>query len=152
MYARNRVQAYRQSESAAVHPVKLIHMIYERVLTHLAYAEEAVVANDPLRRGENLSKAIALISELNAAVNPKDESEAAAFLRGLYGAIMVELPKVAINNDAEILRQAARYIAELKKVWEETAMQESGVLAEKKAAMQPSQEAKAKMTPVSVSI
>ncbi|MDF1614528.1 flagellar export chaperone FliS [Desulfurivibrio dismutans] len=151
MYARNRVQAYRQTESAAVHPVKLIHMMYERVLTHLTFAEEAVAANDPRRRGENLSKAIALISELNAAISPKDESEAAAFLRGLYGAIMVELPRVSLSNDVEIIHQSARYIGELKKVWEETAMQENGLLAEK-AAMQPSAEAAAKITPVSVSI
>lgn len=151
MYARNRVQAYRQSESAAIHPVKLIHMMYERVLTHLAFAEEAVAANDPRKRGENLSKAIALISELNAAINPQDESEPAAFLRGLYGAIMIELPKVALNNDVELVRQSARYIAELKKVWEETAMQENGLRGDKAAAMQPSQEA-GKTAPVSVSI
>lgn len=151
MLARNRVQAYRQSEvSAAIHPVKLIHMMYERILTHLHHAEEAVAEGNPRKRGENLSKAIALISELNAAINPKDESEAAAFLRGLYGAIMLELPKVAATGDVEILRQAGRYISELKKVWEETAMQESG-LNRKTEAMQPSPEA-AKVAPLSVSI
>ncbi|HET98740.1 MAG TPA: flagellar export chaperone FliS [Desulfurivibrio alkaliphilus] len=152
MLARNRVNAYRQSEiSAAVHPVKLIHMMYERVLTHLSYAEEAIVERSPRNRGENLSKAIALISELNAAINPKDQSEAAAFLRGLYGAIMVELPKVAVSGDVEILRQAARYISELKKVWEETAMRENGLMNRGAEAMKPSQEA-AKVAPVSVSI
>lgn len=152
MLARNRVNAYRQSEvSAAVHPVKLIHMMYERVLTHLNYAEEAIAENSPRKRGENLSKAIALISELNAAVNPKDQSEAAAFLRGLYGAIMVELPKVSVGGDVKVLRQAARYISELKKVWEETAMRENGLLNRGTEAMRPSPEA-AKVAPVSVSI
>ena len=152
MLARNRVNAYRQSEvSAAVHPVKLIHMMYERVLTHLNFAEEAIAENSPRKRGENLSKAIALISELNAAISPKDESEAASFLRGLYGAIMVELPKVSVSGDVEILRQAARYISELKKVWEETAMRESGLLKRGAEAMRPSPDA-AKAVPVSVSI
>ena len=56
-----------------------------------------------------------------------DDSEAAAFLRGLYGAILTELPKVAVNNDAEILRRAKGYIARLKEIWEETAMREQGL-------------------------
>mgnify|MGYP005843498151 CR=1 FL=1 len=150
MYARNKVQAYRQGEvSAAIHPVKLIHMMYERVLTHLNFADEAIAESNPRKRGENLSKAIALISELNAAVDPKDNSEAAGFLRGLYGAILVELPKVSINNDVDVLRQSARYISELKKVWEETAMEEKGFTGNK--AMRPSPEA-AKAAPVSISI
>lgn len=150
MLARNRVQVYRQSEvSAAVHPVKLIHMMYERVLTHLNFAEAAIAENSPRKRGENLSKAIALISELNAAIDSKDQSEAAAFLRGLYGAILVELPKVAVNNDVEVLQQTGRYIGELKKVWEETAMTEKGFMGPK--AMRPSPDAH-KAAPVSVSI
>lgn len=152
MYARQKVQAYRRSEvSAAVHPVKLIHMMYERVLTHLHFAEEAIAEGDIRKRGENLSKAIALIAELNVAVDSKDESEAASFLRGLYGAILVELPKVAVHNDVEILHQTGRYISELKKVWEETAMRENGLHERRKEAMQPSPEA-AQAAPLSVSI
>lgn len=152
MYTRQKVQAYRRSEvSAAVHPVKLIHMMYERVLTHLSRAEEAIAENDPRKRGESLGKAIALITELNASINSKDESEAAAFLRGLYGAILVELPKVSLNNDITVLQQAARYIGELKKVWEETAMRDSNFGGEQATTPRPSTEPM-QTTPVSISI
>ncbi|MDZ7642219.1 MAG: flagellar export chaperone FliS [Desulfurivibrio sp.] len=152
MYSRQGVQAYRRNEvSANVHPVKLVHMMYERVLTHLRFAEEAIGEGDVRKRGENLSKAIALIAELNAAVNSEDKSEAASFLRGLYGAILVELPQASVNNDVEILRQAGRYISELKKVWEETAMRENGLDERQSEAMQPSSEAE-RVAPLSVSI
>lgn len=123
--------AYKRSESeAGIHPVKLIHIMYERVITHLELAGEGVRDNDPRKRGENLGKAIAIISELNVSISKNDETEAAGFLRGLYGAILTELPKVSLSQDIKILKQAHMYISRLKEIWEETAMRENGLLGE----------------------
>ncbi|MEA2083447.1 MAG: flagellar export chaperone FliS [Thermodesulfobacteriota bacterium] len=123
--------AYRQSESQAdIHPVKLVHIMYERVIMHLELAEEGVRDNDPRKRGENLGKAIAIISELNASIRKDDETEAAEFLRGLYGAILIELPKVSLTEDIKILKQTQTYICRLKEIWEKTAMQENDLSEE----------------------
>jgi flagellar protein FliS len=120
--------AYQKSEAQAqVHPVKLIHLLYERVLVHLQLAEQGMAANDAKARGENLGKAIAIISELNASIKDEDSSEAAGFLRGLYSAILMELPKVGISLDAAIVQQAYRYIDRLREIWESTAMVEAGL-------------------------
>ena len=117
--------AYRQSGiKAKIHPVKLIAMMYERVLVHLQMAEEGVMEKKPQKRGEHLGKAIAIITELYASVKEGDESDGAVFLRGLYSAILVELPKVSISGDVEILRQTRRYIERLKEIWEQTALKE----------------------------
>ncbi|MDD5759664.1 MAG: flagellar export chaperone FliS [Desulfobulbaceae bacterium] len=119
--------AYQKSEAQAqIHPVKLIHLLYERVLLHLELAEQAVIAHEIKARGENLSKAIAIVSELNASIEVADNSDAAEFLRGLYGAILLELPKVAISLDVEIIRKAHRYLSRLLEIWQETAMVEAG--------------------------
>lgn len=128
MVVRRVLDAYRKTEKQTeIHPVKLIHMLYERVLTHLEEAEVGVMEKNPKRRGENLSKAIAIVTELNASLKSDDESEAARFLRGLYTAILVELPKVSLSGDIQILRQAYRYMKQLKEVWEQTAMKEHGL-------------------------
>ena len=120
------LDAYRTTEKQAeVSPVKLIHMLYERVLVHLELAEEGIREQTPKKRGENLGKAIAIISELQASIKSEDHSEAAMFLRGLYGAILMELPKVSVSQDVKVLRQARTYLERLKGIWEETAMQES---------------------------
>ena len=119
--------AYRKSESQTeIHPVKLIHLMYERVLTHLDLAEQGLLQKDVRLRGENLSKAIAIISELNAAIKDEDNTEAAGFLRGLYSAILVELPRVGVSKDVEIIRQSKRYLIKLKEIWEQTALKEAG--------------------------
>lgn len=122
LHARN---AYRQSDSQSrIHPVKLVHMMYERALVHLERAKTGIVNKDPKMRGEHLGKAIAIIAELNAAVKEDDGSEVALFLRGLYSAILLELPKASISNDEDILCQTMTYIKRLKDIWEETAMRE----------------------------
>ena len=121
------VNAYRTMEKQAeIQPVKLIQMLYERVLGHLEQAEEGIREQAPKKRGENLGKAIAIITELQASIKSEDHSEAAQFLRGLYGAILLELPKISVSQDVEILRQARTCLERLKQIWEETAMRESG--------------------------
>ncbi len=120
--------AYQQSEAQAkINPVRLIQLIYERLLTHLEIAEEGILQNDAQKKGENLSCAIALVTELVASIKENDNSEAASFLRGLYIAILAELPKAVISNDVEIVRIASRYILNLQKIWEETAVVEAGL-------------------------
>lgn len=117
--------AYRQTEAQSnIHPVKLIHLMYERTLLHLEKAKDGVVTKNPQMRGENLGKAIAIITELFASVKDDDDSEAALFLKGLYNAILEELPKVSVSGDVEIVNQTISYIKRLKEVWEETAMVE----------------------------
>lgn len=129
--------AYRRSAvQAEIHPVKLIHMMYEGILTFLDEAIVGIEQNDPRKRGENMGRAIGLVSELNASVKGKDDSESARFLHDLYESILLELPKVSINNDVQVVRQAQSYIRELKKIWEETAMREhdfEGYLRKKEA-------------------
>lgn len=123
MSLQNAHNLYQQTQTKLkVHPVKLVHMLFSRVLIHLARAEEAVLENKPRVRGENLGKSIAIIAELNASINPEDKSEAAEFLRGLYEAILRELPKVSVTKDVRTIRQAYAYFAKLKEIWEQEAM------------------------------
>ncbi|MFW8602065.1 flagellar export chaperone FliS [Desulfobacterota bacterium M19] len=120
--------AYQQTEALSkIHPVKLIQLMYERLLVHLDFAENAMLKDDAKSRGENLGRAIALVTELYASIRDDDEAEAAGFLRGLYSSILTELPKAAINNDIEVIRTTSRYVSRLKDIWVETAVVEAGL-------------------------
>ena len=134
MVSKQASNAYFQAQaSAKIHPAKLIHMLYERLLLNLACACEGLEENDLKKRAENLSKAIAIITELNCSLRPGDESAPAQFLRGMYEAMLIELGKVAVTKDAAVIRQAHRYVSRLKEIWEETAMRENGFTVERKA-------------------
>ncbi len=117
--------AYRKSEvNSNIHPVKLVHMMFDRSIAHLHQTEEAMEENNPVKRGENLSKAIAIITELYSSIPSDQDTEAAVFLRSLYNAILTELPKVSAFGDREILGRSLRYMEKLKEIWENTAMLE----------------------------
>jgi flagellar protein FliS len=120
-HARN---AYIRSEAQGkdIAPEQLIHLLYERALKHLQCAAEGIVECNPQKRGENLGKAIAFVSELNASLDLEKGGEVAEFLRGLYEAILLELSKVSLTNDREIIERACRYLTALKDSWERTVM------------------------------
>ncbi len=131
--------AYFQAQaSTKIAPVKLIHMLYERLLINLDLAAEGLLENDVKKRGESLSKAIAIITELNCSIRVEDQSEAARFLRGIYEAMLLALGTVPVVEDVEVIRLARRYVQRLKSIWEETAMQEHGFGAGERRPPRPS--------------
>ena len=115
--------AYRQTELVTSEdPKKLILMLYDGAIRFLEHARAGVLSGDIRRRGENLSKVLAIIGELNACLNMDAGGETAEFLRGLYMYMLTELPKVSINNDMEIVDKSMRYLKELRKLWEQRVM------------------------------
>ena len=114
----NALSSYQKVQiSSEINPQKLIHMLYEGAIKRINFAREGVINKDPKQRGENLSKAIAIISELNASLH-NIEDEEIFFLRSLYIAMMQELAKVSITNDIQTLDRAIKYLMELKRIWE----------------------------------
>ena len=93
MIAAQARNAYRRSETQGktIPPEKLIHLLYERALKHLCLAEEGIEEKDTQKRGENVGKAIAFVTELNASLDMQKGGETAAFLRGLYEALLCSI-------------------------------------------------------------
>ncbi len=115
--------AYRQTELVtSSDPKKLILMLYDGAIRFLEQARAGVLSGDIRRRGENLSKVIAIIGELNSCLNMEAGGETSEFLRGLYLYMLTELPKVSLNNDTEIVDKSMRYLKELRKIWEQNVM------------------------------
>jgi flagellar secretion chaperone FliS len=135
--------AYRRSETQGrnISPEKLIHLLYERALKHLHYAGEGMGEKNPRKRGEHLGKAIAFVTELNASLDLEKGGEAAIFLRGLYQAILVELSKVSVTNDVEVIKRTCRYLQRLKDIWEQTVMQQTTVVTPEMRSVQQGAEA-----------
>lgn len=105
-----------------IDPNKLILMLYEGAIKRIILARQGIKNADPKQRGENLGKAIAIISELNASLDENIKTEEINFLRGFYIAMLTELPKVSVNEDVTILDRAEKYLKELKRIWETTVM------------------------------
>lgn len=105
-----------------IDPNKLILMLYEGAIKRIKLAREGMENEDPKQRGENLGKAIAIISELNACIDKDIQTEEINFLRSLYAKMLVELPKVSVTNDIKTLERTEKYLKELKNIWVTTVM------------------------------
>ena len=117
---------YLQNHYEGMTPEQLILALYNGAISNLKLARKGIEEKDIKLRGESLSKAIAIISELNASISPEINDETTRFLRGLYTAILTELPRVSLNNDVETVNRAESYIAKLKEIWEKDVMPGSG--------------------------
>ena len=107
--------------SSEINPQKVILMLYDGAIKRISFAREGVINKDPKQRGENLSKTIAIISELNSSLR-NIEGEEISFLRSLFLSMMQELCKVSITNDIKTLDRASKYLIELKRIWETSVM------------------------------
>ncbi|SLM29208.1 Flagellar protein FliS [Desulfamplus magnetovallimortis] len=132
------MQKYMNNHYDGMTPEQLILMLYKGALQRLQLVKQAIEEKNIQKRGENLSKVIAIISELNSSLNTDGKDDSIKFLGGLYMAMLVELPKVSINNDIETIERTARYIEKLKEIWETSVMSKASVNA---AAKYPSQAA-----------
>src|SRR5439155_10653032 len=98
-------------------PKRLILMLYEGALEDLRLAKEGIEQQNTRKRGEHLSRAVAIISTLLTSVDSNVTDEPIAFLRGLYQAMLIELGKVAVTHDVNTLDLAFRYLERLKHIW-----------------------------------
>jgi flagellar protein FliS len=122
-YARN---AYLQAKvQPETDPKRLILMLYEGALKHLRLTREGIEACNACKRGEHLSRAVAIIAELYTSLDGAVTDEPVVFLRGLYQAMLVELAQVAVTHDLTVVDLAMRYIERLKQIWEHDVMGQS---------------------------
>jgi len=123
MAAHNARNAYLQAKvQPETNPKRLILMLYEGALKHIRLAREGIEANNAHQRGEHLSRAVAIVSALHSSLDSDVTDESVAFVRGLYQAMMVELSKVAVTHDVNVLDLAFRYLERLKQIWEHDVM------------------------------
>ncbi len=114
-YARN---AYLQAKvQPETDPKRLILMLYEGALEDLRLAKEGIEQQNARKRGEHLSRAVAIVSTLFTSLDSDVTDEPIAFLRGLYQAMLIELGKVAVTHDVNTLDLAFRYLERLKHIW-----------------------------------
>ncbi|MBU0970068.1 MAG: flagellar export chaperone FliS [Proteobacteria bacterium] len=125
MTALAQVNTYLSNHYDGMEPEQLILLLYKGALDRLRLTREGIQEKNIKKRGENLSKVIAIISELNASVDPKMQDESTLFLRGLYSAILAELPKVSLTNNLQILDRTEAYIKKLHDIWETDVMGKS---------------------------
>lgn len=115
--------AYARQSILTAPPERLVIMLYDGAIRALGEAAEAVERSDVQAIHTKVTKAGAIVDELNASLD-MSYGELPDRLRSIYEFAKRELLSAMINRDAAGLRAIAGLLGELREAWAQVA--ESG--------------------------
>jgi flagellar protein FliS len=106
---------YRQTAANTVEDKRMIMLkLYEGMLVFLGCARRGILDNSARIRGENISKVIAIINELECALDHEKGGRIAAQLSSLYQYSTDRLLYASSHNDLEALGLVKQIVVTLK--------------------------------------
>jgi flagellar secretion chaperone FliS len=103
---------------AAADPYRLVQLMLDNVLQRIAAARGFLQRRQPARKGEQVSKAIAVIGALNVSLNLEAGGEVAANLRALYDYSCMRLALANARDDDAIFEEITTIIGRIKQGWD----------------------------------
>lgn len=110
-------QQYQTQQIMTASPAMLVFMLYDKAISCLKEAVRAIEAGEIEARWKANGRAMEIVEHLRATLNMDAGGEIAQNLERIYGTLLVELPKVDLNNDAETARKAAALLEPLRESW-----------------------------------
>ena len=114
-------QAYYQTQVTSQSPLELVVMLYDGGLRFLRAAADATRAGDLVAKRKAMSKAMAILSELQNTLNVAEGGEVATRLDALYTYVSGRLIEANVNGDAAPIEEAIRLLKPLRDAWAEIA-------------------------------
>lgn len=99
-------------------PHQLISIIFKHILANVAIASGAITRNEIENKGKCLTKAIALVGELQDSLDMENGGEISVNLFDLYDYIVRILVEANVSNDTEKLNEVKNLITEIKEGWD----------------------------------
>lgn len=116
--------AYRRLHIETRTPLELIVILYDTALTRIAEARAAVERNDLPARRDAISRAMAIVSELQSTLNLKDGGEIAASLDSLYSYATAALIEASTRTSPTSLNDVEKVLSNLRDAWSEISRRE----------------------------
>lgn len=109
--------AYQQTSVQSSSPIQLIVLLYDGALRHLAASREAMIRSDAHGRRHGLSRALAIVAELQSTLNITDGGDIARSLDSLYAYVIERIIQANMGGDPKPLEEAERLLRPLRDAW-----------------------------------
>jgi flagellar protein FliS len=116
-FAPRGIDRYRQNDIQSRSPLELVVMLYDGALRFTSDARDAIVRRDIRARQQHLSRAMAIVSELQSTLDMETGGEVAEHLDKLYGFVRDRLIDASVNQDLQPLDEARRVLTTLREGW-----------------------------------
>jgi flagellar protein FliS len=117
MTSNRMLSTYRRTEVQSRTPLELVVMLYDGGLASVHQARAAIERGDVATRGVAISRAMAIVNELQSTLNMEAGGDIARQLDDLYSWINGRLLAATTDNNAAALDEVARVLAKLRESW-----------------------------------
>jgi flagellar protein FliS len=115
------LDSYRQTQVQSRTPLELVVMLYDGALKFMTTARDAIERRDIPARRDAISRALAIVSELQSTLNMEQGGEIARSLDGLYGYATMRLLDAAAQNDVAPINEVHKLFTTLRGAWSDIA-------------------------------
>lgn len=109
--------AYLESRILSADPIELVCILYEHAILAVEHARDCIGRGDIASRSKAISKAIAIIGELESSLDHKAGDDVAKNLARLYQYIRMRLLVANRNQDAKPLIEVERLLQTVSDAW-----------------------------------
>lgn len=113
----NRQKEYIAHRVLTASPMELVRILYEAGIQALGQAIEAQHSGDVIERGRAISKAVEILSELQASLRHDVREEYSRTLGGLYTYMRTQLMRAHAEQSLTILQEITRLLNTLMEGW-----------------------------------
>lgn len=108
---------YRGVQLNTASPAQLVVMLYDGALRFASEADEAFGRDDRARAGDRIGRALAIVDELAATLDPAHAPELAENLLALYGYCKRRLLEANLGRDRNALADVVAALTPLREAW-----------------------------------
>ncbi len=109
--------AYLESRILSASPLDLVNILYEHAILEIHQARQSLVRGDVAARSRSISKAIAIIGELQIALDLEAGGEIAANLGQLYQYMRAQLTAGNLRQSDAPFAEVTRLLESLGDAW-----------------------------------
>ena len=113
--------AYRRTSVQSSSPLELVVMLYDGAIRFVLEAREAIARNDVRARTTAVSRALAIVAELQNTLNLNDGGDIAKELDRLYAYISTRLFDVTAKADDHAAQEVHKLLSTLRDGWAQIA-------------------------------
>ena len=113
----NANRTYASNKFEGMSPERIVLALYDGSLTAMERATQAIDSNDQKTLGEQLSKAIAIIGELQASLDQQRGGEISERLNALYTYVIKGLLEANVQRDASRVDEMHGHIKTVRDGW-----------------------------------
>ncbi len=114
---------YQQTDVMSLSSAEIIDRLLKAMCSDMDRAAEAMEKGDTARKGERITRAIAIAGELQASLNFEEGGEIAERLNLLYDYVIRELLYANLKNEKRRLENAKAAIMPIVEAWQEVMLQ-----------------------------